>query len=128
MIIFCGAVSYFIVFARFPVLRDFPWVNLPVVLIGFVVAVVAAWRPFAQPRVYGGKVLAIVSFILSLFIAALFNSYVFYISYQLPPPSSLTTNLDVAPDFVLPDAHGKPVRLSDFQGRKVVLTFYRGHW
>lgn len=29
-----------------------------------------------------------------------------------------------APDFTLPDDAGKPVRLSDFHGRKVVLWFY----
>jgi peroxiredoxin Q/BCP len=29
-----------------------------------------------------------------------------------------------APDFELPDQNGKPVRLSDFRGQKVVLYFY----
>jgi peroxiredoxin Q/BCP len=31
---------------------------------------------------------------------------------------------DPAPDFELPDASGKAVRLSDFRGRRVVLYFY----
>ena len=32
---------------------------------------------------------------------------------------------DVAPDFTLPDQAGKPVKLSDFRGKKnVVLAFY----
>lgn len=31
---------------------------------------------------------------------------------------------DVAPDFTLPDQDGKPVSLSDFRGRTVVLYFY----
>lgn len=31
---------------------------------------------------------------------------------------------DAAPAFTLPDADGKPVSLSDFAGRKVVLYFY----
>ncbi|HYT10603.1 MAG TPA: thioredoxin-dependent thiol peroxidase [Mycobacteriales bacterium] len=31
---------------------------------------------------------------------------------------------DPAPDFTLPDADGKPVALSDFRGRKVVVYFY----
>jgi cytochrome oxidase Cu insertion factor (SCO1/SenC/PrrC family) len=32
---------------------------------------------------------------------------------------------DLAPDFTLPDQNGKPVRLSDFRGKKnVVLAFY----
>jgi len=32
---------------------------------------------------------------------------------------------DVAPDFTLPDQNSKPVKLSDFRGKKqVVLAFY----
>ena len=31
---------------------------------------------------------------------------------------------EVAPDFTLPGLDGKPVRLSDFRGRAVVLTFF----
>ena len=32
---------------------------------------------------------------------------------------------DVAPDFMLPDQFGKPVKLSDYRGKKnVVLAFY----
>ena len=33
-----------------------------------------------------------------------------------------------APDFVLPAAGGKTVRLSDFSGRNVLIDFYRGYW
>src|SRR5512138_3871267 len=33
-----------------------------------------------------------------------------------------------APDFSLPDAHGNPVRLSDYRGRNVVLAFYPLDW
>jgi peroxiredoxin Q/BCP len=29
-----------------------------------------------------------------------------------------------APDFTLPDQHGKAVRLSDFRGKRVVLYFF----
>ena len=36
---------------------------------------------------------------------------------------------DVAPDFTLEDADGRPISLSDFRGKKsVVLVFYRGYW
>ncbi len=36
---------------------------------------------------------------------------------------------DTAPDFTLEDADGRPVTLSDFRGKKlVILVFYRGHW
>ncbi|MBO0853746.1 MAG: thioredoxin-dependent thiol peroxidase [Nocardia sp.] len=31
---------------------------------------------------------------------------------------------DTAPEFTLPDADGKPVSLSDYRGRKVIVYFY----
>jgi cytochrome oxidase Cu insertion factor (SCO1/SenC/PrrC family) len=44
------------------------------------------------------------------------------------PPTPPKTHLKVgqpAPDFTLPDTTGKPVKLSDFKGKKnVVLAFY----
>lgn len=39
----------------------------------------------------------------------------------------MTTRLasgDTAPEFTLPDADGKPVSLSDFRGRRVIVYFY----
>ena len=33
-----------------------------------------------------------------------------------------------APDFDLPRDGGGTLNLSGLRGRKVVLTFYRGHW
>ena len=33
-----------------------------------------------------------------------------------------------APDFSLPSADGKTVKLSDFAGHIVLIDFYRGHW
>ena len=33
-----------------------------------------------------------------------------------------------APDFALPSAHGKTVKLADFAGHNVLIDFYRGYW
>jgi peroxiredoxin len=38
----------------------------------------------------------------------------------------LITPGETAPDFELNDVHGKPVRLSSFRGKPVVLAFLRG--
>jgi cytochrome oxidase Cu insertion factor (SCO1/SenC/PrrC family) len=41
-----------------------------------------------------------------------------------PPKTPLKVG-DEAPDFTLPDSDGKPVKLSDFRGKKtVVLAFF----
>lgn len=38
--------------------------------------------------------------------------------------STRLTAGDPAPDFTLPDADGKPVSLSDYRGRRVIVYFY----
>ena len=38
LVVLAGTVSYFVYFFRFPVLRDFPWVNLPLVALGLLIS------------------------------------------------------------------------------------------
>jgi len=40
-----------------------------------------------------------------------------------PPKTSLQIGQE-APDFTLPDSDGKPVKLSDFRGKKVVVLAF----
>lgn len=123
-----GLVSYFLIFARFAVLRDFPWVNLPLVLIGLYVSSVAVWRAFRRSGLFGGKILAPLGWVVSFAFAALLVLYVFRITYSLPEPTRATLEMVQAPDFELASSAGQTVRLSDFRGRKVALIFYRGFW
>lgn len=49
------------------------------------------------------------------------------LAQQAAPPAPPATHLkvgDKAPDFTLPSHLGKPVKLSDFKGKNVVLAFY----
>ncbi len=128
LVAFAGLVSYFMVFARFAALRDFPWLNLPLVILGAVLSAVGAWRAFGRPEVFRGKVLGSLGLALSLSLASLFCAYVFWITYQVPAPSETALALVEAPGFALTSNAGETVRLSDFAGRKVVLVFYRGFW
>ncbi len=128
LVTLAGIVTYFLVFARFPVLRDFPWVNLPLTIAGMAISAFALQRAVTHPRTFRGRVSGSVGLALSLLLGAFFVLYIFRISYYLPAPTTTTLSLEQAPDFALTATGGETVRLSDFRGRKVVLVFYRGFW
>jgi len=128
LVVVAGAVSYFVVFAYVPVLRDFPWLNFPLVLVGIVVSVVGLWRAFSDHPTALSKFLAVCGLLVSLGIGGLFSLYVLVLSNRLPSIDGVAAELATAPDFTLTDQNGRVVTLSDFRGRNVVLVFYRGHW
>lgn len=128
LVTFAGVVSYFMVFARFPGLRDFPWLNLPLVLLGATASALAVWRATTAREVFKGRILAPIGLLVSLFFAGIFVLYIFRWSYAVPQPTDATLGLEQAPDFALASMAGDTVRLSDFRGRKVVVVFYRGFW
>jgi len=127
LITFVGFLSYYLVFVNIPALRDFPWINLPLVALGAALAIAGlrvGWKS-------GGRLkrgFLVLGTVCSIAAAGLLFAYVFVISYQMPAESQTTAALETAPDFTLDDANGNPVSLSDFRGKKVVLSFYRGFW
>lgn len=124
-----GALSYFLFFAQFPALRDFPLLNLPIVLLGLALAGAGCWKMFTSPGGMLGKMFASASLLLSLGVAGLYCFYIFFLSYQMPDAATTSPELQAAaPGFSLPDQNGKQVQLSDYLGSKVILVFYRGHW
>ena len=128
LVVFVGEVSYFMYFARFPSLRDVPWINLPIVALGVGLSALGVWRAFGSRGRYRGRIAGPIGLFLSLSLAWLFGYYVFSLSYGVPQPTEITRELSAAPAFSLPDENGDEVRLSDQRGRKVVLVFYRGFW
>ncbi len=127
LLAFVGAVSYFLVFSRFPSFRDFPWVNLPLVMLALGLSIAGIGR-FWNPSGWARRLLYAGGFLVSLVIASAFLWYLFVQSYRMPGPTAKTMGLERAPDFALTSARGERVSLGDYRGRGVVLAFYRGFW
>ena len=56
-LVLAGVVSYPLFFIRYPTLRDFPWVNLPVIALGLILLGVGVARAFRRADIYRGKIL-----------------------------------------------------------------------
>lgn len=136
-----GLITYFDVFARFPVTRDFPWANLLIFFVALMMLAAGLWRAFGQPERYRGKIYGPVLTVLGVAVFGLFIFYVFFFSYWLPESKGAPAAGDRMPDFTLPDQNGQPFQLSQWipsvaevvtedapEGRWVLLIFYRGHW
>jgi hypothetical protein len=128
LLTFAGGVSYYTVFATYPTLRDFPWINLPAVWLGLILSIVGVVRAFSPRAAYRGKVLGSIGLLFSAALTGLFTLYIFVFSYMLPQPTDVAAPQTIAPDFTLADQHGRSVSLSELRGRNVVIVFYRGHW
>ena len=130
--------SYFLLFSRFPVTRDVPWVNFLLFGTGVAFLFVGLKRAFGQPQQYRGKIAGPILGTLSLLILGVFCFAVFYQTRQLPASTGAPRVGQKAPEFVLPDTNNNPVTLSsllssasaDTQARPkgVLLVFYRGYW
>ncbi len=124
---FAAFISYFLIFVNVPALRDFPWVNLPLVIAGVVLTILGLRQSWGGASLWS-RLFQGTGLVASLFFAALFLAYIFVISNQVPEPTEKTLALNQAPAFSLQDANGATVQLDDFRGKRVILVFYRGHW
>jgi hypothetical protein len=135
-------ISYFSVFVRFPVTRDFPWVNLLLFAAAAALLVVGVRRAFARDRSHPkrSKITGAVVATLSVAIFGFFIFATFIMARQLPASHGAPQVGQKAPDFSLTDINGKPVSLSEMMAspvngkagspnpRGVLLVFYRGYW
>ncbi|HWN08594.1 MAG TPA: hypothetical protein VNO50_04865 [Pyrinomonadaceae bacterium] len=131
--------SYFFVFAWFPVTRDFPWANLLLFAGAGVLLLFGLRRAFAagRPRPTQSKIAGAILTFAGVAIFGFFVFAVFIMARQLPASPGAPQIGQKAPDFTLTDTNGQPVSLSgllatsDGQGktpRGVLLVFYRGYW
>jgi uncharacterized membrane protein YedE/YeeE len=115
--------------ARFPVTRDFPWVNLLLFCAGGILLTFGLVRAYAEPQIYRGKIFGSALAAIGVFFVSLFAYEIFYVLRQVPRSAHAPRVGEKAPDFALPDQTGKRVSLHDLTSpRGAVLIFYRGHW
>jgi len=142
--------SYFFVFVRFPVTRDFPWANLLLFALAAALLLVGVRRTLAtdrshdpsstlgvdRPHPTGSKIVAAILATLSVAIFGFFIFATFIIARRLPTSHSAPQISHKAPDFTLSDTNGKSVSLSELLAspvngnapKGVLLVFYRGYW
>ncbi|MEO2094002.1 MAG: hypothetical protein ABGY71_08050 [bacterium] len=123
-----GLATYFTISVQIPALRDSALVNLALVLLGVALSVMGAKRSWQPGRSGWARTGAALGFMLSGFCALLLFFYVFAVSSWMPAPAEQTLALERLPEVTLIDQHGEPVSINERHGRKLVLSFYRGHW
>ena len=147
VLVVAGILSYPLYCVRFPALRDFPWVNLPLIVFGLALLAVGLVRAFRQPELHRGKIFGTVLAILSLALSGVFLYGIFIGARHILPASHGAPRVgQVAPNFTLPDSRNSPLNLTDVltsafapngaigtgtaaeRTAGVVLIFYRGYW
>jgi len=139
-------ISYPTFFVRYPITRDFPWVNLLLIAVALFLLVTGILRAFRRPDAYRGKIFGSILGVLSVFLVGFFLYGILVLTKNIPASHGSPQVGQLAPDFTLPDSAGNNVTLSSLlqspfptglqstagvgsaQTSAVVLVFYRGYW
>ncbi len=122
-------VSYFFVFARWPVTRDVPWVNYILFAIALVLIVAGLRSAWQSTR--GAKIRASIAAVLALGITVFFVAAILVGTKDLPQSAHAPRVGDRAPAFTLLDTNNQQVSLQSILAgspKGAVLIFYRGYW
>jgi hypothetical protein len=132
-----GVLSYFLVFARYPVTRDTPWANYLILLAGIGLLISGLRRAYGQPQQFRGKIVGPILAVLGLAAVGSFCFLIFYATKQMPKATGAPRVGQKAPEFVLTDTNNKEVSLASLMTplpnsstppKGVFLVFYRGYW
>ncbi len=121
-----GLLSYFLIFAKWPMTRDVAWVNLPLVWGGAAMTLWGAWLAWKRGgwRIAAGGLGAM----FALACATLLTLYCFVLSYDLPAVTDQSAPGVSLPALTLPAHDGTTVNLAKAARGKLVVAFYRGAW
>ena len=133
---FLAALSYPLLFVRFPATRGFPWPILILFGVAAALLFVGLRRAFAPERRRRSKIAASILATLSVAMIGVFIFAAFIMSRWLPASHGAPQIAQKAPDFTLADTSGRMVSLSELLStpikgaapKGVLLIFYRGYW
>jgi hypothetical protein len=128
--------SYPFLFIDYPLLRDFPWLNLLLFAVALGLLILGLRRAFRPGRKSISKVSAVVVATLGVLVMAFFIFIAFIEARRLPASAGAPQVGQKAPDFTLADVNNKPVALAELlsqpinnkPAKGVLLIFYRGYW
>jgi hypothetical protein len=131
-----AAFSYPFLFVTWAITREFPWANLVLFAIAFVLLFFGLRRAFKSDKRIVSKIFSSLAaaFGVALLAALLFVIYV--MGSWLPASTGAPQVGQKAPEFALTDPNNKPVTLAQLltepvnnkPPRGVLLIFYRGYW
>src|SRR5260370_6151724 len=128
--------SYLFVFVRWPITRDWPWVNLILFAIAMVLLFLGLRRTFKPDKRIFSKTFSSLAAVLGVLLLAGFLFVVFVAGRWLPASAAAPQVGQKAPDFTLTDSDNKPVTLAQLLAEPVnnkppkalLLIFFRGYW
>ena len=121
-----GFLSYSAFFARWPIFRDDPWLNLLILVASIGLSVVGVRR--AWPRGGWQRLAGIGGVLLSSALTVLLLVYCYSLSYGLPSAELAVEEGEPIPAIVLASHDGSQVDLGALAREGLVLVFYRGFW
>ena len=132
-----AAISYGFLFVRWPLTREFPWANLVLFAMAFVLLFAGVRRAFKPGKSNVAKIFSCLAAAFGVLMLAALLFLIFVMGSWLPKSAGAPQVGQKAPDFTLADSEGRTVSLSQLlasSGEKlgppksVLLIFYRGYW
>jgi hypothetical protein len=124
LIAIAGFLSYYTISAQYPVLSDFPWLNLLILAGAMGLGVVAVRRA----RSGLGRAGSVAGLGLSTFLTGLLVFYCFFYSYGLPDAGRVADDGTKIPPISLASWDGKKIDIEAAAQGELILVFYRGYW
>jgi hypothetical protein len=128
--------SYAFLFVRWAITREFPWANLVLFAIAFVLLFLGLRRAFKPDKRIVSKIFSSLAATFGVLLLAGLLFVIYVMGSWLPPSAGAPQVGQKAPTFTLTDSNDKSVTLAQLliepinnkPPKGVLLIFYRGYW